>query len=223
MRNHLRRLPTVALAIGLLCRLAMTTSGCSRLAGQNSGAERDAWQHPARVLDALGVKAGSAVADVGCGRGYFTFKLAEHVGPEGKVYAVDLKEDDLAEIREKAEKQGLTQIETIAGESGDPKLPPGALDVAILVDSFHEMRDYDAMLTGIYKALKPGGRLALIDGIAQPGKPRDDYYSVHRMPEEMERADAERNGFHFLREEPGFTRPEPHKDYYFLILEKPGP
>lgn len=213
----------VGLALPVVSWLAMTMCGCSRLAGQNSGSERDAWQHPERVLDALGAKPGSVVADVGCGRGYFTFKFAARVGSEGKVYAEDLKEkeDDLAEIRDKAKKQGLTQIQTVEGESNDPQLPAGALDVALLVDSFHEMHDYDAMLTGIYKALKPGGRLALIDGIAQPGESRDDYYSKHRMPAEIERADAERNGFHFLREEPGFTRPEPKKDYYFLIFEKP--
>ena len=220
MRSFAARRRVIAgLAFAAVCWLAVA-AGCSRLAGQNSGPERDAWQHPERVLDALGVKAGSVVADVGCGRGYFTFKLAQRVGPQGKVYAEDLKEDELETIREKAKKQGLSQIETISGDPDDPKLPTGALDVALLVDSYHEMHDYDAILASIFRALKPGGRLAMIDGIAQPGKSRDDYSSVHRMPEEIERADAERNGFRFVREEPGFTRPEPKKDYYFLIFEK---
>lgn len=225
-----RRRAIAGLAVAsVLCWLA-AAAGCSRLAGQNSGPERDAWQHPDRVLDALGVKSGSVVADVGCGRGYFTFKLAERVGPQGKVYAEDLKEDELAEIREKAKKQGLTQIETISGAPDDPKLPAATLDVAMLVDSYHEMHDYDAILASIFRALKPGGRLAMIDGVPQPGQPgqtgqtaksREDYASIHRMPQEIERADAARNGFNFVREEPGFKRPEPKKDYYFLIFEKP--
>lgn len=216
-----RRGATARLVVAL--SVATAILACARLAGQNSSPERDAWQHPEQVMDALGVKPGYAVADVGCGRGYFTFKLASRVGPGGKVYAEDLQDDEIAEIRRQAKEKGLTQIEAITGTPDDPHLPAGVLDVVLIVDAFHEMHQYDAMLVAIYRALKPGGLLALIDGKAEPGKPREDYYSRHRMPEEMERQDAERNGFHFLREEPGFTRPEPHKDYYFLIFEKPKP
>ncbi|HEV2492433.1 MAG TPA: methyltransferase domain-containing protein [Terriglobia bacterium] len=201
--------------------LAAGTLACSRLAGQNSGPERDAWQHPEQVMDALGVKPGSAVADVGCGRGYFTFHLASRVGPNGKVYAEDLQDDKIAEIRRQAKEKGLTQIEAIAGTPDDPHLPTGALDAVLIVDAYHEMHEYDAMLAAIYRALKPGGMLTLIDGKAEPGKSREDYYSRHRMPEEIERQDAERNGFRLLRQEPGFARPEPRKEYYFLIFQKP--
>jgi len=215
----LRRRATVWLVVAL--GLAAGTLACSRLAGQNSGDERDAWQHPEQVMDALAVKPGSAVADVGCGRGYFTFKLASRVGPSGKVYAEDLQDDEIAGIRREAKEKGLVQIEAITGTDDDPHLPTGSLDVVLIVDAFHEMHQYDAMLAVIYRALKPGGLLALIDGKADPGKSREDYYSRHRMPEEIERQDAERNGFHFLREEPGFVRPEPKKEYYFLIFAKP--
>jgi predicted methyltransferase len=206
--------------LAALC-LAAGTLACSRLAGQNSGPGRDAWQHPERVMDALGVKPGSMVADVGCGRGYFTFHLASRVGPSGKVYAEDLKDDEIADIRSQANEKGLSQIEAITGTPDDPHLPAGVLDAVLIVDAFHEMHQYDAMLTVVYRALKPGGVLALIDGKAEPGKSREDYYSRHRMPEEIERQDAERNGFRFVREEAGFVRPEPSKEYYFLIFEKP--
>lgn len=196
-------------------------AACSRVTGQNSGPVRDAWQRPEEVMDALGIKPGSAVADVGCGRGYFTFHLAQRVGIRGKVYAEDVQGDELAEIRREAHKKGLTQIETIDGAADDPSLPDRAIDVVLIVDAYHEMRRYNAMLAGIFRALKPGGLLALIDGAAEPGRSRDEYYSRHRMPAAIEREDAEHNGFRFLREAPGFTRPEPPKQYYFLILEKP--
>ena len=172
-------------------------------------------------MDALGIRPGSVVADVGCGRGYFTFHLAERVGPRGKVYAEDVKDDELAEIRREAKTKGLIQIETISGTSDDPSLPTSALDVVLIVNAYHEMRQYNAMLAGIYKALKPGGLLALIDGATEPGGYRETYYSRHQMPEEVEREDAQRNGFHFLRQEPGFTRTDDQKKFYFLILEKP--
>jgi len=193
---------------------------CSR--AQNSGPERDAWQRPGEVLDELHIHAGSVVADVGCGRGYFTFKMADRVGPEGRVYAEDVDDDVLESVRREAKQKGVTQVETILGKPDDPGLPTASLDVVLAMNTYHEWRQYDAMLQALYRALKPGGLLALIDGKAEPGRPRADYYSRHRMPEELERADAERNGFHFLRTEPGFTQPDNSKEFYFLVMEKPG-
>ena len=215
--------PRKRLSLRLLSVLLLLAwaAACSRLAGQNSGPERDAWQHPQQVMDALGIKLGSVVADVGCGRGYFTFHLAGRVGPNGKVYAEDVKDGELAEIGRVAKAKGLTQIETISGTSEDPSLPTSTVDEVLIVNAYHEMRHYNAMLAGIYKALKPGGLLALIDGAAEPGRSRETYYSHHQMPEQVEREDAQRNGFHFLRQEPGFTRTDAQKKFYFLILEKP--
>ena len=101
----------------------------ARPSAQNAGAERDAWQRPDEVMDALGIKAGSVVADIGCGAGYFTFHLAARVGPKGKVYAEDIKEDRLAEIRKRAQKEGEANIETVSGAEDDPRLPLASVDV----------------------------------------------------------------------------------------------
>ena len=209
----------------IICAVLLLAAGLrdpARLRAQNAGQERDAWQRPDEVMDALGIKPGSAVADVGCGAGYFTFHLAERVGPKGKVYAEDIKEERLAEIRKRAQKEGVANIETVSGAEDDPNLPVASIDVVMLVDAFHEMRHYDAMLEAVFRALKPGGQLALIDGAAEPGRPRDEYYEHHRMPEQLERGDAERNGFRFVRERPGFTRSDDKKEYYFIIFEKPA-
>ena len=173
-------------------------------------------------MDALGIKVGSVVADIGCGAGYFTFHLAARVGPKGKVYAEDIKEERLAEIRKRAQKEGVTNIETVSGAEDDPRLPLASVDVVMIVDAYHEMHHYDAMLEAVYRALKRGGLLALIDGAAEPGRPRDEYYERHRMPAQTEREDAERNGFRFVRERPGFTRADDKKEYYFMIFEKPA-
>ena len=208
--------------IAAVLSLVLVFLQAARASAQNAGPERDAWQRPDEVMDALGVKPGSVVADVGCGAGYFTFHLAARVGPKGRVYAEDIKEDRLAEIRKRAQKEGVTNIETVSGAEDDPHLPLASVDVVMIVDAYHEMRHYDAMLEGIYRALKPGGLLALIDGVAEPGRPRDEYYEHHRMPEQLEREGAERNGFRFVRERPGFTRAEDKKEYYFLIFERPG-
>src|SRR5215475_1313736 len=85
------------------------------LAGQDDGKARDAWQRPEAVMDALGIKPGSVVGDVGAGGGYFTFHLARRVGPTGKVYAEDILEEEVKKIRERAEGEKLVQVEAILG------------------------------------------------------------------------------------------------------------
>jgi len=204
----------------LLVAALLGGAACSR--AQNSGPERDRWNRPDAVMDALGLHAGSVVADVGCGKGYFTLKFAARAGETGKVYAEDIEEDRLEDVRSEAKKQALKQVETVHGTDDDPRLPAGALDVVFTMDSYHEWVDYDAMLDRLYAALKPGGLFGLIDGETAPGKSRDDYHSMHRMPEQMERDDLTRHGFRFLRSEPGFTRPNDGKTYYFLIFQKPS-
>jgi predicted methyltransferase len=206
------------LAVPLLTSSLFISASCSR--AQNSGPERDRWQRPDEVMDALGVRAGSVVADVGCGKGYFSIKLAQRVGPTGKVYAEDIQEDVLEDVRHEAEKEGLKQIETILGAPDDPRLPAGSLDVVLAVNSYHEWVQYDAMLAHLYAALKPGGLLGLIDRPGEPGQSRESYHQEHRMPESMERDDATRQGFRFVLEAQGFTRTSDGDKFYFLIFSK---
>lgn len=203
----------------LLCVFASLSLG---ILAQDSGSARDAWQRPEEVMDALGIQAGTVVADVGSGDGYFSFHLARRVGAGGRVYAVDIDQDALDKLRREADKEGLEQIEIIRGATDDPRLPPESVDVVLVVNAYHEMRDYDAMLAGFYRALRPGGRLAIIDGGIEPGQPRDDYFSRHRVPKEVVREEAERAGFVFAREEPGFTRARDNRLFYFLVFERPG-
>jgi len=216
--TQLRARTWVLLTVVLLV-LGLVSAG---LVGQDSGPARDAWQRPQEVMDVLGLVAGSVVADVGCGKGYFTFHLAQRVTPTGRVYAVEIDEGDLKSIRQRAERERLNQVQTVLGRTDDPQLPATSLDAALVVNAYHEMRDYDAMLAGIYAALKPGGLLAIIDSPTDAGKARSSYYRRHRMPEEVVREDATRAGFRFLRAEPGFVRPRGNKEFYFLVFEKPG-
>ena len=203
----------------LLFAVLAAASGCAH--AQNRGPERDVWQHPDQVMDELGIHAGSVVADVGCGRGYFTFRMAKRVGPSGKVYAVDLQESWIDEIRKRASSEGLKQIRATQGEPDDPELPKDGLDLVFAMNTYHEWRQNEAMLNHIYQALKPGGIFALIDGKAPTGHSREYYHLEHRMPESMERADVLHAGFVFVRQLPGFTQPDNQKQFYFLVFQKP--
>jgi len=184
--------------------------------------ERDKWQRPADVMNALGLHAGSNAADIGAGNGYFSFRMADRVGPSGKVYAVDIDKHSLEGLRDRATREKVTQIETIFNEPDDPKLPEASVDAALIVNAYHEMRDYDAMLRGIFRGLKPGGRLGIIDEDDRPGRPRSEGHSRHSISEEVVKEDAARNGFRFLTKERGFERGDRSEDWYFLVFERPA-
>lgn len=213
----------------LACVLLLPCLIASLLLAQETGAKRDAqtgvgrdaWQRPQEVMDALDVVAGSVTADIGAGNGYFTFHLAARVGPSGKVYAVEIDAEALEKLRGRAQREKLTQVEAVLGVSDDPRLPAGALDAVLIVNAYHEMRAYDAMLEAIYRALKPGGRLGIIDAATNPGEKRETYFSRHRVPAEVVRAEAEQRGFRFLRSPPGFVRSRDNREFWFLVFRKP--
>ena len=184
--------------------------------------KRDEWQRPAEVFDALGVKSGHRVGDIGCGFGYFTFRLAARVGAEGKVYGVDIDREAITKVRERKEREKVEQVEPILGESADPHLPDD-LDAVLIVDTYHEFRDYDRMMEAVVHALKPGGRLAIIDGEAPSGRPRTEYHRLHSIPPELVREEVARHGFVFKESRPGFYDAEYGKKMYFLIFDRPLP
>src|SRR5438445_8322493 len=99
--------------------------------------EREAEEAPDAALEAVGITRGATVADVGAGAGYFTWRLAERVGPSGKVYANDIQPAMLELLRKNIEARHLTNVETVAGAEDDPKLPAGRMDLVLLVDAYH--------------------------------------------------------------------------------------
>ena len=200
---------------------AFSKSLVSRTASQESERDRnrDAWQRPGEVFDALGLKPGHRVADVGCGFGYFTFRLAARVGAKGKVYGVDIDQKAIDRVRQRKERENLAQVEAVLGESADPHLP-NDLDAVLIVDTYHEFREYDQTMKAVFRALKPGGRLAIIDGEAPSGRLRTEYHRLHCIPADLVREDVGRHGFVFKESRPGFYDAEYGKKMYFLLFEK---
>ena len=125
--------------------------------------EREKEEQPTKLIQVLKLKPGEVVADVGAGSGYLTFRVAEKVGPAGKVYAVDIQPEMLALIRERAKAKGLTNVEPVLGTEADPKLPASAVDTILMVDVYHEFSHPYEMTDAMVKALKPGGRLVFVE------------------------------------------------------------
>jgi ubiquinone/menaquinone biosynthesis C-methylase UbiE len=125
--------------------------------------ERESEERPTKALDALGLKPGMVVADVGAGTGFMSLRMAERVGPSGKVYANDIQPEMLRLLRQNAAKANIGNIETVLGSESDPKLPTGALDLILMVDVYHELSQPQLMLRKMREALKPDGRLVLLE------------------------------------------------------------
>jgi ubiquinone/menaquinone biosynthesis C-methylase UbiE len=138
--------------------------------------DRDQWQKPEQIMDALGIADGSHVADLGAGGGWFTVRLARRVGPNGVVSAVDIQPQMIEAINRRAEREGLTNIRTVLGTPSDPHLPPN-LDAVLIVASYHEMEDPNdpgavvTLLSNVARALKPQGRLGVVDFARSGGGP----------------------------------------------------
>jgi precorrin-6B methylase 2 len=125
--------------------------------------EREKEEQPARLLQALGLKPGAVVADIGAGSGYLTFRLAGLVGPKGKVLAVDVQPEMLDLIRKRMKADKVANVEPILGTPTDPKLPAGAVDLILLVDVYHEFSHPYEMTRAMVRALAPGGRLVFVE------------------------------------------------------------
>jgi ubiquinone/menaquinone biosynthesis C-methylase UbiE len=165
---------------------------------------REREEEPERALDLIGIEPGSVVADVGAGSGYMTVRLAKRVGPKGTVLANDIQPVLLTDVRDKARAAGLTNVKTIQGSDTDAKLPEGGVDLALLFDAYHEFINPQPMLQSIRRALKPDGRLVLVEyrqeDTTVPIAP------THRMSVANARAEVEAEGFTFERLDPGLPR-----------------
>jgi ubiquinone/menaquinone biosynthesis C-methylase UbiE len=125
--------------------------------------ERIEEEQPDRALDVLKIPKGASVADVGAGSGYFTTRLSSRVGPTGKVYAVDIQPEMLRLLGLRLKKENITNVTLIPGEVDNPRLPASALDFELMVDVYHEFSAPQTMLRHLREALKPDGRLVLLE------------------------------------------------------------
>ncbi len=129
---------------------------------------RDGWGLPERVIEALALKPGSKVADIGAGDGYFTFRLAEAVGPSGHVYAVEVADKLIQGLEEERQRRGCTNVSVVRGDADDPQLPDEDITLAFVSSVFHHVDQPSAYFAKLRRDLAPQGRIAIIEGPPDP-------------------------------------------------------
>jgi ubiquinone/menaquinone biosynthesis C-methylase UbiE len=166
--------------------------------------EREEEEAPTRALEIIKVAPGSTVADIGAGSGYFTERLSKLVGPSGKVYANDLQQGMLDLLQRRIDRHKLTNITLVLGDPADPKLPPSSIDMALMVDVYHELGDPQTMLANIRKALKPDGRLVLIEYKGED--PTVPILPLHKMTVAQAKLELEHEGYKLARVDSSLPR-----------------
>ena len=210
------RVAVLTAVLGLSASLALA-QGHGRLfppedLGVLEGPDRDAYQRPEQVMDALGIADGARVADLGAGGGYFTIRLARRVGPNGKVYAEDVQQEMLESIKRRIDREQLTNVETVRGTFDDPRLPAG-LDAVLIVDTFNAFERPITVLQRVRESLKTGGRVGIIEYNKNghgPGPAMED-----RIDPDVVINAARQAGLRLARRET-FLRYQ-----YMLVFEKP--
>jgi ubiquinone/menaquinone biosynthesis C-methylase UbiE len=157
--------------------------------------ERESDEHPDQALDAIGIQKGSTVADIGAGVGYFTWRLADRVGPGGVVYGEDIQQRMLDQLVKNTNARHLTNVKPVLGAVDDPKLPKNSVDLVLLVDVYHEFSEPEKMLDRIREALKPGGRIVFLEYRAED--PNVPIRPEHEMTVGQVRAEVEPEGYRF--------------------------
>lgn len=159
---------------------------------------RDKLEKPEVVIEAMHLKDGDVVADLGCGTGFFTRRIARAVAPSGKVYAEDIQPQMLDLLKKYVAEEGITNVIPVLGTETDPKLPRGRMDWILLVDVYHEFQEPAPMLAKIREALKPGGRIALVEYRAEDPSVAPDIPPPHRMSIEQILREWEPAGFEMV-------------------------
>lgn len=168
---------------------------------------RETWQKVDEIFSAMGVRPGTTVADIGAGDGFFTARLARAVGSEGRVFAVDIEDGALTRLRKRLEDDNIRNVSVVKGTTSDPRLPERALDAALIVNAYHEMDQHQEILTALRRALKPEGRLVIVEPISERRRAstRAEQTKGHEIAPEFVMGDARGAGFRIVALQDPFT------------------
>ena len=173
--------------------------------------QRDAWQKPHEVIQALALRPDAVVADVGAGTGYFSMRLARML-PKGRVYAVDVEREMVKHLAERAKREGVANVTAVQGGPADPRLPE-PVDVILMVDVHHHIESREKYFRNLASALKPGGRVAIID--FKPDSPHGPPKHT-RVPAERVKSELTSAGYTLVQEHAFLPN-----QYFLVFARKP--
>ena len=204
------------------CVTAAAHAQAVRVQPGTTEADREQWQKVPEIFAAMGVAAGSRVADVGAGGGFFTVRLARAVGTNGRVFAVDVSPDAVRDLKERVARERLGNVDVIAGSPTDPRLP-ASLDAILIVNAYHEMHEHQAMLDKIRQALKLEGRLVIVEPIAQHRQKtsRAQQRANHEIASDYLVEDLRQAGFEIVERRERFIENLLDRDTEWLIVATP--
>ncbi|MGH8187755.1 MAG: class I SAM-dependent methyltransferase [Steroidobacteraceae bacterium] len=159
--------------------------------------EREREERPQQTIEALEIRPGQTIADLGAGSGYYTFRIAPLVGPDGKVLAIDVEPTMLRVVAERARRERVANVETVRSSPSDPNLPADSVDLLFMVDVYHELEYPYEMLRRVHAALRPDGRVALIEYRAED--PKVMIKAVHKMSQRQIIKELEAAGFRHVK------------------------
>jgi predicted methyltransferase len=217
------------LVLFLLCAIAILFLVHTAYQGLNTlsrlnvvEAERDQWQRPSEVLQALDLKPGYAVVDLGCGSGYFTLKLSAPVGKNGRVLAEDIRRLPLAFLWIRTIQRGQHNINIVLGEPDDPHLPTQRVNSVLIANTYHEFTNSQAILGHVVQSLVSGGRLVVVDR-----EPRAvDHGSSetaaehHEVSSEQVESELHHAGFEIVSRQDGFIQNDPLNENWWIITAR---
>ncbi len=220
MRSVQKWIAIVVLASALSACSSRLTAQTNRPVSDPYAGTTDIFEYPGRdqrlqidrVMNELGMRQGSTVADIGAGGGWFTIRAARRVGAKGRVYAVEINQKYLDTIAGRAKRAGYQNVQTVLGTAGDPKLPPGTVDAALILKAYHEVADPVGLLKKTRQSLKADGLLGIID---RNGRGND-----HGLDQAVVVQEAKAAGFDLVKT---FDFVKPDEEDYFLIFRVSTP
>ena len=187
------------------------TSTLNRLDAVES--ERDRWQRPADVLRELDLRPGNTVVDLGSGAGYFALKLSPAVGERGQVLAVDLRKLSLFFLWTRALLRGQHNVHVIVGEEGNPRLPVDTVDAVLICNTYHEFSNPELILNRVFRSLRPGGRLVVVDRAARVAEAQH----THEVPLTVVEGQLRNEGFYIVSQDDSFID-QAGDDLWWLVI-----
>ena len=181
-------------------------------------AERDHWQRPAEIIEALGVKPGGLVVDLGCGSGYFSLKLSDPVGKNGKVISEDIRRLSLAFLWMRTFRKGKHNIKVLLGEADDPHLRSESANSVLILNTYHEFTAAQRILEHVHESLIPGGRVVIVDRAPRRTQDQSTNFQEHEVPSDQVEADLQRTNFRIDRRTDSFIESDPEHERWWLIV-----